>query len=439
MPVIQNSNGTNTPLNLQGSGILYLTGNNSYSGSTSISGGTLQVGSSTAIPGATTLAVNGGVFDLHGNNVSANLAAGAAAGTITDNSTGTGTTTLTGTVTGISGNALNPALKDGANGQHLAVVLVGTNNNTSITGLNSSNNFTGSLTLKGVQLTTVTSGLGASTNTIYIGQSPSDYGQLYYNVGSTVTIPNPIVVNTSQGVTGAAGGAFDIYSNGYNVNLTGNITANATASFINGGGSGNFRAFNVTGQITGAGGVSVGSTSGWAMQLILGNTSTTTPNSYQGNTTVTGGGLDAATLQLAASNQIPAGSTVVLNNSSGGAILDLEGFSDTINGLSGAGTVQNSGALSTLTLAASNATSVYTGGIQNAINLTKTGTGMQTLSGANTYTGTTTITAGTLALGNNLALQDSPLYTRGGGSLALNSGITTPTIGGLSGSATLPR
>ena len=44
VPVIQNGNSSNTPLNLQGAGTLVLTAANTYTGATNISNGTLQVG-----------------------------------------------------------------------------------------------------------------------------------------------------------------------------------------------------------------------------------------------------------------------------------------------------------------------------------------------------------------------------------------------------------
>jgi autotransporter-associated beta strand protein len=65
--------------------------------------------------------------------------------------------------------------------------------------------------------------------------------------------------------------------------------------------------------------------------------------------------------------------------------------------------------------------------------MTKAGAGVLALSAANTYTGVTRVGAGTLSLRNNLALQNSALDTTGPGAITLDTGITTPTIGGLSG------
>lgn len=72
----------------------------------------------------------------------------------------------------------------------------------------------------------------------------------------------------------------------------------------------------------------------------------------------------------------------------------------------------------------------------NKTALTKFGSGTWTLSAANTHTGTTTVGDGTLHLANNLALQNSALSVSFG-TVTLAAAITTPTIGGLTGSTDL--
>lgn len=52
-----------------GAGMLTLSGNNTFSGATTVTAGTLQAGSGTAFPAASIFAVNGGTVDLNGNNV----------------------------------------------------------------------------------------------------------------------------------------------------------------------------------------------------------------------------------------------------------------------------------------------------------------------------------------------------------------------------------
>jgi len=111
-------------------------------------------------------------------------------------------------------------------------------------------------------------------------------------------------------------------------------------------------------------------------------------NTYAGNTTVTAG-----ILQLGASNVIANGAgkgNVAINAAT--AVLDMNTFSETINGLSGNGTVDTvAGGTSTLTVGDNNQSSTFSGVIKNTagtLALTKIGTGVLTLTGNNTYSGT---------------------------------------------------
>jgi autotransporter-associated beta strand protein len=114
-------------------------------------------------------------------------------------------------------------------------------------------------------------------------------------------------------------------------------------------------------------------------------------NSYSGNTTV-----NAGTLQLGAADVLPDGTGK--GNLSVTGTLDLNTYSETINGLSGAGVVDTvAGGTPTLTVGGNNQTSTFSGVIKNTagkLALTKTGTGALTLSGMNTYSGNTTVSAG---------------------------------------------
>jgi autotransporter-associated beta strand protein len=99
----------------------------------------------------------------------------------------------------------------------------------------------------------------------------------------------------------------------------------------------------------------------------------------------------------------------------GGAIIDVQGFNDTI---------------SEPLLRDPSLGAAADGG------LTKLGAGTLTLSSTNTYTGNTYIAAGTVALGNSLALQNSALDTSGSGSLSFGT-LIAATLGGLTGSGTI--
>lgn len=124
-------------------------------------------------------------------------------------------------------------------------------------------------------------------------------------------------------------------------------------------------------------------------------------NSYSGVTTVGA----TSTLKLGAANVIPNGDdkasvTVV-------GTLDLNAFSETLNGLNGAGTVDTvAGGTPTLTLGSTNDSATFTGIIQDTagtLSLTKTGPGRQDLAGANTFSGPVLVNQGWLVVGETNA------------------------------------
>jgi autotransporter-associated beta strand protein len=155
-------------------------------------------------------------------------------------------------------------------------------------------------------------------------------------------------------------------------------------------------------------------------------------NTYSGLTTI-----DQGALRLGASNVLPNGSgkSDVLINVSGR--LDLNGFSETINGLDGSGLVDNSlGGSSILSVGSANASGVFSGRIEDGagtVALTKLGSGLQELSGFNEFSGDVLLTAGTLKLRNGAALNDRVavvVSNVGGAVLEL---ATSEAIGSLSG------
>jgi fibronectin-binding autotransporter adhesin len=145
-------------------------------------------------------------------------------------------------------------------------------------------------------------------------------------------------------------------------------------------------------------------------------------NTYSGATAITGG-----TLQLGASGVIPDGSGKGDVSVTATSILDLNSYSETINGLSGAGIVDNAAAstASTLTVGAGDVSSAFSGVIQNSgssstTNLIKTGSGTLTLYGVNTFTGSVTVNGGNLTLGNANPLGNISGVTIGGATLGYN-------------------
>ena len=131
-----------------GSGMLTLAGPNTYSGGTVLNGGTLQVGSASALGAASgALVTNGGTLDLGGKSITIGSLNGTG-GTITNN-VATATTTLT--VNG--GGTYSGAIQNGA--VHLGtgpIVLVGpvalTKEGTAMLTLSGTLNYSGQTTVK---------------------------------------------------------------------------------------------------------------------------------------------------------------------------------------------------------------------------------------------------------------------------------------------------
>ena len=121
-----------------------------------------------------------------------------------------------------------------------------------------------------------------------------------------------------------------------------------------------------------------------------GNLTLSAVNTYSGATAINGG-----TLTTGVAHALDASSGV---NVASGATLDLNGFDQNVNALSGAGNI----ALGNATLGVVNATanSEFDGVISGAGSLNKTGMDTLVLGGNNTFTGDTTISSGTLQVGN---------------------------------------
>ncbi len=111
-------------------------------------------------------------------------------------------------------------------------------------------------------------------------------------------------------------------------------------------------------------------------------------------------------------------STTTAVNITGGGTFDLNGINQTVASLNGTGgNVTLGGA--TLTTGGDNSNATFAGIISGTGGLTKQGTGIQIISGANTYTSTTTISGGKLQIGNG-----STSGTLGTGNVTNNANLT---------------
>jgi autotransporter-associated beta strand protein len=225
-----------------------------------------------------------------------------------------------------------------------------------------------------------------------------------YTGATTVNSGGVVQINADSGLGATSssltlkGGTLKNNSSSPAVSSSRTITLSTGGGYFDAGWS---LPLTINAKITGSGALQVNQDGG--ASVVLANTA----NNYTGNTVIgaNGPGYYAAGtlagLQLGADGVIPNGSgfgNVSISATYNGQ-LDLNGHTDTVNGLSGDGTVNNSTGSGSLSVGGNNQSCTFSGVIENTggtLALTKVGTGSLTLSGVNTYTGGTTISAGTL-------------------------------------------
>jgi autotransporter-associated beta strand protein len=400
-----------------GSGTWSLSGANTYTGATTVNAGLLKVNNATALTTTSALTVAGtGAVDLNGISFAvANMGAGATTASLTDNSAGAGTTTLA--INGQS-NTIATVITDGPskdirmsvrNANASATPFTLTNANTFSGGLLLVNG-TGSgtrLRITGAPVTVGSAGAIVSspfgTGPITIGQAPTDKAGMLLDTAPNYTIANDIVFNTALG-TDQPGIRLDTVGHTF----SGTITANLSNALF-----GNVGSARLTGQVTGPNGLQLNAS---PVAITLAN-ATASPNDYAGDTTIGAG----ATLSMGAADQIPNGAatgSVVANGT-----LNLAGFNQTINGLTGTGTVSSSTGSPTLSLGANNTSSTYPGNTGGTVGLNKIGSGFITMTGTIAHLGDTTVTQGTLAIVAPSTFADgADVRLNTGGTLSLAAG-----------------
>jgi autotransporter-associated beta strand protein len=419
------------------SGSATLLGANYYTGATTIGVGTLKAGDLTSLGIGSAVSISAaGALDLNGSSLTIGSLA-TSTGIITDNSSGTGISTLT--ITGSVGAGNGTLIEDGAT-ERVAVVVGNANSTTVLTNVN--NTFSGGLYLTGdarITPSTATVSVGSpgdlvrgpyGTGVIYIGLNPADQATIYWSAGApnSAAIQNAIVVNTSLGTDIT----YPFRVDGIGESISGSITANEANL--------NFGSDLANGAITLSGQLTSAANTTWGLQVGVGVDTTTVTlantgaaNDYAGDTIVTAKGI----LTLAAPAQIPNGVGFGNVNIASGGVLNLGGFSQTIDGLIGAGTVDGVSGTPTLTVGNNDATGAldtFTGVIKNtagSLSLTKIGAGTLTLQGANTYTGVTTVAAGQLIVSGGGTIAGSTGLAVSGGAqfYYLPSTVGTMTLG----------
>ncbi|MDZ7617622.1 MAG: autotransporter-associated beta strand repeat-containing protein [Patescibacteria group bacterium] len=445
--------GTDGGLTKTGTGTLTLSGTNTYTGVTTIAQGTLKLGNAAALGTAAgkTVIQSGATLDI----------AGFKAGLVAEGAIGNEPIEVSGSGVGGLGALINNG--DWQTQAFSNIKLLG---DTTFGGTGRWDLRSGTFAVGGHTITKV------GTNAVSIvSATVTNPGDVNVNAGlfrieglTSYNATAPVTISVASGArldywgTTIAhnpnivlnGGTVSVNSNS-TPSFSGTITLNAGSNIIGVGNEYQGPTLTVTGQITGAGGFTLDgrntSSSPGTGILILANAT----NDYSGTTTISTG-----TLRLGAAGAIPDGSgkgNVILNAGTVAAgTFDLNGLSETINGLEGsAGDVREQvvnsavGTTSTLTVGNGNVTTVFAGllrdntGTGGTLALTKTGTGTLTLSGTNTYTGATNVTAGVLQISHASALGGTTAGTTvaNGARIELAGGITVTgeslTISGYGG------
>lgn len=457
--------------------------NNSYTGITSVSTGTLiftsiaNAGVNSAIGAGNTLNVGGSSHVKYVGGAASTDRAITGNGLFYNN--GTGALTLNGTVAaGITFRGNQSFIVNG---------LISGNSGISRTDggtvfLNNNNNsFTGNISISDgafQALTIFNAGINSSAgkgSTISLGQASTTIGRFEYTGTSTSTdrlivMQNGATGNTGRGVINVmTAGQTLTFTNGVRLGTANTISAAANYSDLTLTGVGNGE---IQGQI---GGTSGNPSTVVNMQIIksgLGTWTLSGTNTYTLQTTISAGILNirnssalgavltsetvpsaanagttvasGATLQL--QNNISVGAEALTLGGTGaagqtGALVNVSGtnsFAGALTFTANTAISSDSGSLAltntaaivggshTLTLTGAGNGSLAGGMDTSVTSLTKTGTGIWTLSGTSSYTGTTTVNAGTLNVTGTL----------GNTAVAVNSGGTFSYAGALGGSLT---
>lgn len=384
-----------------GPGVTLLSAANTYTGNTTVNGGTLRLTNAGTLGVANGITVsadglfgNSATLDL--NNINAAIGSLTLAGPTAPGGSGAPKTTLvtsgTGTLT-LGGNVLY----NGDQGNQASSTIAGHLNmggTTRTFTVNGTTNATLNVTAS------VSAGPGqglvkAGAAVLSLGGSNSFNGNLAINQGTVVL-----------GHTNALAGGGNISFGGGTLRYSSNNAADISGRIFNSSGA---ISIDTAGRnATWATSIDASNTNGLS-KLGAGTLTLAAANAYTGGTTI-----NAGTLAISASNNLPTGTI----NLTGGTLLSLSGTyalgtnrgivlaaPGTITAQSGHltinGTVTNGG--HSLTLAGAGDMTV-SGIISGTGGLVKTNTGTLTLSGANSYTGPVAITQGVVIARNNNAL-----------------------------------
>lgn len=405
-----------------GSRTITLTGDNTYTGATTITTGTLQIGN-----GGTTGSVAGNFVNngtLAFNRSDAVTYAGTISGAGNLVQAGAGTLTISGTAGYAGSTTINAGTLALSGAGSIAASSGVVNNGTfDISGTTSGatiNALTGSGTVAlGGRTLTLANAAGTFSGTI------GGTGGLTVSGGAqTLSAINGFTgATTISGGTLVLSGAGSIAaSSGVANNGTFNISGTASGATINAlTGSGTVALGGRTLTLANASGTFSGAIGGTGGLTLNGGTQTLSGvNTYGGATTI-----NAGTLALTGAGRLASGTTVALTGAT--SALDLSaGANQTVahlSGVAGSRVVLNGSALTL----ADDSSQAFGGSLSGSGSLIKQGTGTLTLNGvSSSFSGSTTVAGGTLAVGD-----------AANGSAVLGGNVLVNALGTLRGHGTV--
>lgn len=373
-----------TAINVSGGGLVTLAGSHSYTGATTISAGTLQLGTGVSgqdgsIANTSTVTNNGAlVYNLAGTQSAAYAI------------TGIGSLTMSGTGTQVLGSLSNPTAASGST-------------------------FTGDITINGgtligaaasVHSTSGPFGEGSNSRTITVNaggtlqfDAPNVFSSGYYGSFNvpTLNVNGGVVTNGDPAATGKVNNPLN------NVNLTGGTLTATVGQHPNGYAAG-YGAWNINGIITSSGNSVISTT-----DPVYGTTMLTNGAAANGVTTfnVQNGTLlvsaplseDITDGEVSGLNQTGAGTMVLTatNTFTGNATVS-GGTLQLGDGVAKNGTVMANIVNNSTVVFANPAAQLFNGMVSGSGNLVKTGPGALTIAASQTYSGPTLIAGGTMKL-----------------------------------------
>jgi len=432
MNISGNLTGSGADLNKIGDGTLTLGGNNSYTGITTITSGTLIAASSTAL-GST----------LSGTTIQSNA-------TLDLNNQNLGTEVITVYGSGVSGNGA--IVNNGPSDQTNALQTVVLSNDASFGGIMRwdicvPSNSTTSLDLANHTLTKV------GNNRINLVNTTVTDGNIIVNNGILGLQSGTKVLDNATGtiISVNTGGTLDVGASGStSFSVTRPIVMNG-GTLINNNGGTTYLASNITintsttntistlnrlylqGNISGSG--IVNKSAGGLILYLTGNNSgfTGTWNQKYWMTYFSSSNSGSPNANYVIHSTSPDNAPAILCTTNSGLSVQLGSLSGDSGYLANRDQTGVNGN-SCFIIGGNNTNTIFSGVIANnlagalgsgnpstgTISINKVGTGMQILTGANVYTGSTTINGGKLFFNNSSALN----YSTNAGSVTVNSGST---------------